>query len=71
MEDEEVRPARINWADVAYSFFCPVKGLFEGLAEGVQVLQTSLALHSEHIAERQAFKKDAGRFIESLATEDK
>lgn len=62
--------ARINWADVVYAALCPVHGLFKGAVKGAAALMGSLALHSEHIGERQAFERDAGRSIESLTRED-
>lgn len=58
---------RLNWADVAYASLWPARGFFEGCSNALRVLQGVLELHSAAIDEQKAFRRDAGRAIESLA----
>lgn len=65
-EEQETRPARLNWADVAYVSLWPLRGFVEGVSNMCSMLQSSLAMHSTEIGDRQDFAKSAGRAIESL-----
>lgn len=64
-----VTPARINWADLAYSGTSFLIGLAEATADSLGYLRAALAQHSAHIGEQQEFKRTAGRELEALPTQ--
>jgi hypothetical protein len=61
---------RLNWADVAYASLWPARGFVEGCSNFFSVLMGVLELHSAAIDEQRAFRRDAGRAIESLSRGD-
>ncbi len=66
-EEQEMQPARINWADFVFSALVPLRGFFDGCTGGVRNLMSALAMHSAYIGEKQEFARDAGRSIEALS----
>lgn len=77
MDDDEdtttasLRPARINWADLAYTGVSILAGVAGSVADGLGYLRAALAQHSAHIGEQQEFAQTAGRDLESLPTTDR
>lgn len=64
-------PGRANWADMAYVAVWPIRGFLEGCVNACRVFQGVMAAHSQEIMRRDEFKREAGAFIESLATSEK
>jgi hypothetical protein len=67
--EQQIRPARINWADLAMSVATFAKGIAMAAHDALEIIEISLAAHSQEIMERQAFRRDAGRAIETLTKE--
>lgn len=68
-ETYQIKPARINWADVAMAGSTFLKGIAEAAHDAWEIMEISFAGHSQHIMEKQEFAKTAGRDIEALAAE--
>lgn len=75
MEDEDevetthhTTPARLNWADLAYTGVAILSGILGATADALGYLRAGLAQHSAHIGDQQEFKRTAGRDLESLPT---
>lgn len=66
-QKDSASSGRLNWADVAYASLWPARGFVEGCSNFFSVLMAVLELHSAAIDEQKAFRRDAGRAIESLA----
>lgn len=75
MDDDEtttdgLRPARVNWADLAYTGVSILAGGFGAIADGLGYLRAALAQHSAWVGEKQDFAQYAGRDLESIHTEE-
>jgi hypothetical protein len=68
-ETYTIKPVRLNWADVFMSVATFAKGVAEAAHDAWEVLEISFAGHSNYIAEKQEFQRDAGRAIEALTKE--
>lgn len=65
----QIKPARINWADMFMAGATFMKGVAEATHDAWEIIEMSLAAHSSYIMERQEFQRDAGRAIEALTAE--
>lgn len=70
-ETYQIKPARINWADVAMAGSTFMKGIAKAAHDAWEIMEISFAGHSQHIMERQDFQRDAGRAIEALTSEER
>lgn len=65
-EDHGTRPARINWADIAYTTVAFLSGIAEAGAISLGYLRAALAQHSALLVEQDDFKRGVGRDLESI-----
>lgn len=68
MDENEynIKPARLNYADVLMSMATLAKGVAEAVHDAWEIMEISFAAHSQYIMEKQAFRRDAGRAIETI-----
>lgn len=68
-EQYHIKPSRLNWADLLMSVATFAKGVAEAAHDAIEIVEISLAAHSNYIMEKQDFQRDAGRAIEALTKE--